>query len=298
MKFLQRIIFAFICLSAFNVWAKPILSKKKNASQKVSVATFADFFPFGYRQLNERNVLENTSVLKNVLEKTLSEEGYILKYKNYEDTTKALSEVRLGNCDIFLGMYYSTEAFNGIEYIFPAVINNPVHLMMLPEKIAMIKKVDDLKSLNGIYNSKEYFSDFMIQNFSRLNIKPVLSSDEAFEKLLTGQVDYIVGGYYYSYMQVLQTGLKDYIAFSSKALWNMPLFIGISKTFPGRAVLTAHLVRAINNPTFKEQLNADLRSLIKKAQEDTIGIVPPKYVHIPSNNELTPADEALLQGQQ
>ena len=98
---------------------------------------------------------------------------------------------------------------------------------MLNGKQSTIGSYEDLKKLKGIYVSQEYFSDYVLERFSDLNITSVDSVEDAYEKLFLGQVDYIVGSYYYQYVAAIQNGVKNYLSFSKKPIWHMPMFIGI-----------------------------------------------------------------------
>lgn len=292
MKFSIQIFLTTLFLLAFNTQAAMLSSKSAdNTKIEILVTTFPDFYPFGYNRLGARNMMESHSVFENVLEKMLVGDTYLMRYKPYDDTKKALSDVRLGKADMFLGMYYSTKAFEGIDFVFPAALNNPVHLMMMPDKISLIKNTQDLEKLKGIYSNEEYFSDFMIQNLKNLNVEAVETTDKAYEMLMTGQADFIVGSYYYNYAKILEKGLKGYISFSSKPLWSMPLFIGLSKTYKNRKAVKAHLERILNKPEFKQTVLSDLKENMRLLEETTQGIVAPLYVRKSLENELTPADE-------
>ena len=297
MKFLKSLVVMVICFGAINAEAFSLFSKPKSPSrEKVTISTYADFFPFGYNAPNDRKDFDSFSMFDHTLHQALDEEYEILP-RTYPTTTEALSDVKIGKIDIFLGVYYGSKAYDGIEVVFPAAINNPVHVMMLPSRIGTIQKPKDLTALKGVYHRQEYFSDFVVQNFAKMNMQAVDTADEAFELLVTGQADYMLGSYYFNYAKVLEAGLKDYISFSKKPLWKMPLFIGVSKNFARTSTLVKQLARILNNPSFQTKVKEDLKEMMKSVEEKYSGVVPPAYIRGESSDELTPADETLSEGQ-
>ena len=182
-----------------------------------------------------------------------------------------------------------------MEYIFPAVLNNPIHLVTTPDKILNIKNVQDLKKFKGIYVQNEYFSDYMITNFKNYNLTPVPNSEEAFKMLLTGESDFMLGSYYFEYAEAIRLGLKPYIVFSNQPLWNMPLFIAMSKinSNPSAKAIHTRLHKAASNEAFRNQIIKTLKQRIENFEQKSQGIVPPMYVRKSLENELTPADEKM-----
>lgn len=256
----------------------------------IKVTSFPDYFPFSH-------VLENYKFpkLKTVFDESLEN---FAKHGNYEieriaetDYNKSVHNVRRGNIDLLLGIYYSTQQYSGLDYLFPAVMHNPIHVAMLPANIQKVNNLDDLKKLKGIYAQNEHFSDYMLNNFKNLNITPVATSYDAYEQLFTGKADFIVGSYYYNYAYVLDIGLKDYVSFSKKSLWNMPLFLGLSKASKISGKLKTTLNDYIVSDEFITTVEQSLHNIMREREKDSLGRVPPKFVRQESLTELTPADE-------
>lgn len=294
MKFTKIFYALFFCLVSFRAESSSILAPAENVSSKpVTITSFQNYFPFSKAKLFSGGGGTVITIFDKALETALPQKNYRLDYKVFPDTDQAVSAVRQGDVDIFLGAYYSTKLFEGLEYIFPAVINNPIYLMTTPDKISNITNVQDLKKYKGIYVQNEYFSDYMITNFKNNNLSPVQTSDEAFKLLLTGEVDFMLGSYYFEYVEVVRLGLKPYIAFSNDPLWNMPLFIAMSKTKSDLATkaIQTRLHKAALSETFKSQIAETLKETVEEFERNSQGVVPPMYVRQPLENELTPADE-------
>lgn len=265
-------------------------SNRSGNKQNIKVTSFPDYFPFSEKQDFPEKLI---TIFDQGLKDFALDGNYEIKYVIFDDYSDAVNGVRRGKADLLLGSYYATKLYSGLEYIYPAALHNPIHVIMLPKNISKVEKVEDLKNLKGIYLQNEHFSDYMIKNFEKFNIKPVPTPYEAYEKLFVGDVDFIIGSYYYNYAYTLQTGLKDYVAFSKAALWNMPLFLAISKASPISKQLRVSLTKFINTEMFKQSISAELQNKIHTLEEQTRGIVPPKFVRVESLDELTPADEQL-----
>ena len=266
-----------------------VTNKKESRTSTINITSFPDYFPIAYTAKEGNNDVLGTifaPAMKQIAMAGNLEFKYVLK-KNYDE---AVTDVRRGEIEILLGMYYGTIQYSGLEYIFPAVLNNPVYIIMRPENIDKVSKPEDLKNLRGLYIAQEYFSDYMRDNFKNYNIKPIKTALEAYEKLFTGEADYIAGGYYYNYAEICRLGLRDYVSFSKSALWNMPLFIGVSKASRQHAKIGKLLKQFAADEKFQQSINDTLKELIYRVEVESQGVVPPMFVKNEDGTK-TPADE-------
>lgn len=292
-KVLCFLVLVMMIFSQFAMAQSMVSTKKKNLRSVVKMTSFPDYPPF-----SEKSVMKNSNILYTLFDSGLelfAKSGdYKLEYVVFDDYEKAIENVRQGNVDLALGIYYATEMYSGLQYIYPAALHNPVHVVMLPQNISSVENVDDLKKMKGIYIQSEYFSDYMMANFKNFAIEPVATPYEAYEQLFTGKVDFIVGSYYFNYAYVLRTGLKDYVAFSKESLWNMPLFFGVSKASENSSKVAVALKQFVVTEPFKQSISSKLQEKIHKIEEESRGVVPPKFVRVESLQEVTPADEQNL----
>src|SRR5574344_1211676 len=54
---------------------------------------------------------------------------------------------RNGTADLIIGAYSQTKAYEGVELIFPSIINNPVVIITLPDRTGEIQTMADLQKL-------------------------------------------------------------------------------------------------------------------------------------------------------
>ena len=283
------IVIFLICFTVVNVSAQ-VTEQKTNQYLKIKSTSYPDFPPFSY--LQQEGVIEYpVSIFFVAFEDALSTNNVYTEYNFLSSYNDNVEQTRIGKTDILLGVYNETQNgfknFDHIEYIFPAVLHNPVNLIMLNGKQTKIKNIDDLKNLRGIYVSSEYFSDYLYDRFKYLNAKPVNSALKAYEQLFLDKADYIIGSYYYHYVSALQNGLKNYLSFSKKPLWNMPMFIGISKKSKYFNRLKILLSKKVAEPSFADKIKEELKKQVHKFEQHTTGVVPPSFVSDSAPEEQT-----------
>lgn len=295
----MRIISAiFIFVLAFfyqikNVYSQ-VTEQKSNERAIVCATSYPDYKPLSYTYTkNHNDIFYN--VFENYMKNILMENNLVISLETNKTYKENVHQTIRGKCDLLLGMYNETQnkikEFEQIEYIFPAVLNNPINLIMLPDNVSKIKNFDDLKKLKGVYISKEYFSDYIYEVLSNYGIEPEEDVKKAYEKLFLGEIDFIVGSYYYHYIQSVQLGLKDYISFSKKSLWKIPMFIGVSQRSKHYKRLKLLLAKKFINSSTSEIIEEEIKNVIKEIETNNIGIVPPSFVLQQDSNVLTPADE-------
>ena len=293
MKLIKNICAFLIFSVSFQVHAFSVLTVSEDTTTRtLSYTSYSDYVPFGYEEIVFREGPKLSGVFRQTLDDIFPDKKYNMIFKHYPSISDAIFDMQDGKTNVFLGAFYSTEMFKDLDFVFPALLNNPIHLMMLPDKISKVKRIDDLQTLKGIYVSNENFSDYMKQTFSDLNMTEVEDVDKAYESLLVGDSDFILGSYYYHYIKLVERGLKGYITFSSRPLWNMPMFFALSKNLNERKDVHEYFRQIASGETFRTKLLENIKKFIEEKEAEYSGVVPPMYVRQSQDNEFTPADEA------
>lgn len=291
MKKLGLWIFLLAQILTSMCYAQSMVTTKQDTKKSFVLAgSFPDYFPIS-EVVKERSFPVLNTVFNDAMEQFAEVGNFKVEYSTETDYEKTLINLRQGQTDILLGMYYDTKMYRGLEYIYPAVLNNPVHLIVVAQNQDLISSSEDLLKYKGTYIKTEYFSDYMLKNFKNNNITASDSVMDAYKKLLTGEVDYIIGSYYYNYVKVCELGLKNYVTFSRSALWNMPLFIGVSKASKYYKRISSILKKLAVDDKFTASINNALIAKVKQAEVDAQGVVPPSFVREQKQGELTPADQ-------
>lgn len=271
------VLLLIINLAASNAQAMVELKKEKNtAKEELKVTAFLDYPPFGdYANPPYRESFSSIfqPFVAEYAEKYNFEVSYVIS-KNYATLVR---DVRRGEIDLLLGMYHESAVYKGLEYIFPAAINNPIVAIMLPQRIAEVKTKNDLLKLKGGMSTHEHISDYVNKELKNYKIKKFKTAEEMYEKLFTGEIDYILGSQYYSIIEASNLGIRKKVSFSKQSLWNMPLFLGVSKMSIHKKLLTKTLTALMEKPETREQIQNILIDTINKIEKDNVGIVPPSY---------------------
>ena len=267
-------------LLIINVYAFVDTTKEeKSRGEELQVVTFDDYEPFGKKSRNE-GFSNLKSIFASELIKFAESKNYSLKAAGFNsDYVTNVRAVRSGKYDVIIGAYSLTKLYNGIEFVYPSMINNPVNVAMMPDKIDQVSVLEDLKSMKGVRLKDEILNDYVEGLLTKFNVEKVDTLNEAYEKLFIGEVDYVIGGYYNLLAEAIKLGIRPYISFSKKSLWDIPVFIGVSKTSKiNRKLLIRLLTAWSNTESVKESIKQNLRDYIEGLEREYDGVVPPMYI--------------------
>ncbi|MBP5215579.1 MAG: transporter substrate-binding domain-containing protein [Alphaproteobacteria bacterium] len=295
MKRLLLICF-MILFVATGVMASNLVKKESYLSTTLNVVGLPDFPPFSEYIKNDRDAYILKSAFLQPLIHAAQRNDIKMKTADLKDTPDLkmlLLGMKSGDYHVFIGTYSDTKMFAGLEILYPAVISNPVHLITLPETQEQIKTYADLKNLRGIASKSEYFSDFVLRKFKELNITYVDNSLEAYEKLIIGEADYMMGGLYYNKIAASQYGVSDFIAYSKKPLFKIPLFLSLSKETPVLSEYVRILKQELSKPEFATEVKNEIIRLVGEEIEKNDGTVPPSFATIMREKAQSQQDSAV-----
>ena len=271
-------LFLTIVLLAETATAQMVeLKKEKNrVKEELKVAAFLDYPPFGnYANPPYRDSF--SSIFQPIVEDYAAKQNFEVTYVITKNYSTLVRDVRRGEIDMLLGMYHETAMYMGLEYVFRAAVNNPIVAIMLPGRIHEVKSRADLKKLRGAMSTHEHISDFVAQELKQYNVKKFEKSLDMYERLFAGQIDYILGSRYFSMIEALKLGIYNKVSFSKQSIWNMPLFIGISKTSIHKKLLSRTFTALMEKPETTKRIEQILIDTIKKVEKETEGVVPPSF---------------------
>ncbi len=246
---------------------------------ELKMTGYIDYAPFGYVD-NPGGIVygEFHTVFQPMLDTFIKEANLKLLYDVQQKTFDDLAQkVRQGDIDFLVGAYYQTEMFRGLHLIYPAALYNPITVFMLPDRINDIKSTEDLKKFKGVRNTNELFSDFVDKKVAELNPIEVGSSYEMFQKLFTREADYAITSYYYGMLEAIKMGIQYQVSPAKQALWNIPMFVGVSKTSRHRDMISRYLTRYLNDKNNLDILQQNLQQMINDFQVKYSGVVPPDF---------------------
>ena len=292
-KFLLTV-FVFLCF--FNIKTANSFvryEEKDTRLRKITILGYQDYCPISWTKRSKGSLSDHFETALQPLLDKLTEQGRF-EFIYMSDNTpvdEMMQEIRKGQIDIFLGAYSQTEMFTGIHYIFPAAFINPITIFMLPNKISQVKSIDDLKNLKGVRNTNEPLSDFVNAQIAKLNPIEVDSAYKGFEKLFTREADYFITSYYNGIIEATRIGIKHQIAPAKQALWNIPVFMGVSKTSKYRDYLSKRFTKYLNDPQMTEAIKANINKIIHDFEIEYQGVVPPTF----GLDKVQPSDQTAAE---
>ncbi len=290
---MRRILYIllFICfLYPQCVKAQSMAVRQTYRGGNMTYLGIPDYPPFSYYEENRYK-----SVFLKPLYEFASKRGielglFVNKHTFITDVRQALLLSESCQNQIFIGAYPETKMFRKLHLLYPAVVSNPIHIITLPETNEKIKSLSDLQNLKGAAIKTEYFSDFVMRKIKPLNLEYVETPLEAYEKLFTDEIDYIIGSIYYNKIEASKYGIEQYLSYSKKPIFMIPVFLATCEKLPRLNAFEKALKEEMNKPEFAESIKTIILKEVNDVLEKNQGVVPPafakKVVEGPSEEEL------------
>ena len=252
----------------------------KNIKFRINAIAHSDNFPISSSLqgtiLSDAidDLAENYDILINLVH---FEDEYDAKIDEFEKNIKK-EGVNHGLLTGSFGVAYDSHLYSKNKYIFPAFFEDNLHLITQVGSSIEIKTTKDLSKHKGVYVKKGQKSSKIIKDLSKMNIAPVETYSKAFELLLTGKVDYIIGSYYSSQIEAYRLGVRNFLVYSKTAIWKNPLFIRVAPD-----IYSENYIKIIKNyfgsKKYKDNRDASLKRVLEIYRENTQGVVPPMYTN-------------------
>lgn len=289
------ILCSLLCFS--QAQAQNMVTKQSYFRFDLSYIGLPDYPPFSYYEKDEYH-----SVFLAPLQKIAKKYRFKIKpysENNFHDLTLAqrILRVRSGQANMFLGAYSDTKMYTGLKMIFPAVISNPIHIITLPNTKEKIKNSNDLLSLKGMAIKTEYFSDFVMRKIEPLKLQYAETPYEAYEKLFTGEIDYILGSLYYNKIMASRLGIERYLSYSATPMYKIPVFIALSKQTKLYTLYNNMFHSEFAKVEFGDEVKKEILRFVNKEIEKNAGVVPPAFARHEVEEEvvvdIAPQDDDL-----
>ena len=298
MKTIVRKIFVLIgllTLSFSNAFAVNMVQKEDVLKRTLLIAGLSDFPPFSYYDEAVSVYSLHSAFLKPLKDAFSSYsfkfKPYSLKDEQYQNPKLFMIAVRSGEVNVFIGAMSDTKLFSGLELIYPASVSNPVHIITTGDGSDKIKSTSDLQSLKGVICTQEYFSDFVLRKIKGLNIEYVDTPYTAYEKLMTGEVDYMIGSSYFNRIMSSRYGIGRYLSYSKNPIFKIPMFVALSRVTPVWEEYAKVFREEFSKPSFGIAVKNEILRMVTQEEEKNEGIVPPAFaLHLEENN-TDPSDE-------
>lgn len=265
--------------SPFRAQAQVDFESDRNREiQQIKVTGFTDYQPFGF-VVDPFYPDTFESIFKPIIDNYAKMANFYITYVVDRNYNKRIHSSKDGSIDVILGIYSDTDMYAGIDLVYPALINNPIVVIMTNNRLNEVKNIDDLKKLKGAVSSKEYLSDYVARQLKNFNLQTVDDDYELFKKLFTKEIDYIFASQYNGRVKIAKFGLKGQLGMSKSAIWNMPLFIGVSKSSVFYPKIRNGLTRMAADPRSEQIVRQALVDYITKIEKENEGVTAPDFIN-------------------
>lgn len=143
--------------------------------------------------------------------------------------SQALDEVRAGRMDMLVDAPLTLSELESLDYIHPPLVRNDYLVWTRKDSSLVYNSVADLHGhVGGVSAKARLTQPFQAYAKAQLTLHPAPTLTEAFQKLLLGEVEYILAGRY-SGMAMAQTlGMADDLLVHSQPVDEPGLFIALS----------------------------------------------------------------------
>lgn len=296
-KFWYFVLF-LVLACPFAVGAQSLAVKKTYTGGHIEYLGIPDYPPFSYYDGTTYKSVFLRPLYKFAKEHKIDLGLYVSNHRFIKDVNEALLLTSSCQSRLFIGAYPETKMFRNLHLLYPAVVSNPIHVITLPETNAKITSTADLQNLKGAAIKTEYFSDFVMRKIQPLNLYYAETPLDAYEKLFTQEVDYIIGGLYYNKMEASKYGIEQYLSYSKTPVFKIPVFMATCEKLPRLNAFEKALKEEMKKPEFAEKIKQLISDEVNAEIEKNQGVVPPafarKVIEEPSPEELQARKEEEL----
>lgn len=203
--------------------------------------------------------------------------NYAQRVNEYEKILRESEKAKIGIAGIF-AVPYEYVQYSRNKFLYPSIFENDIHLITPKDKKIDVELKEDLKKYKGVYAKQDKLGNQAEADFKRLNITAKQTFDEAFETLLTGQADFMVGSYYRCQIELYKRGLRKYVNYSKNPIWKIALFFKLAPVLINN-IRIKEFTKYLKTKEYKKRRDDALNEVLEYYKENTKGVIPPTYTN-------------------
>ena len=175
--------------------ALPSLTLAAGKCERLIVTGSPDAPPYLWRDPADPKRLMGANA--DILKQVAAELGIQIEVLYGGKRNQALDEVRSGRMDLLADAPLNVEQLESLDYIHPPIMRNEIMVWTRRTQTAPFNLLADLQGHAGAISEKTRLTR-SFENSSReyLSLERVPSLAQAFQKLMLGQVEYVLAGHY------------------------------------------------------------------------------------------------------
>lgn len=210
----------------------------ENSDAYFKIAGFSHYPPFSWKaadleEYKRRNIQAYkydgfaVDLVKTALEEIKVKKIESVFFNSEEDMRRAVLE---GKVDLIFTTFYQGGNKTGLDFIYPAYFGNPLTVISRADKKVDVADIAELKGMLGVVRREEGVLP-LIQGKLPTDTKVVEVDgvDAAFEKLLSGEADFMISSPYSVIAESKMRKNEDKLYIQQKPLRPVKLFAAFSK---------------------------------------------------------------------
>ena len=254
-------------------------------SRPMRVATMVNNRPFGWAEWIKtsggQSVLESKGYGIDMFEEIAKKLQLRYQIVGYAQDQDAINDLKKGNLDLLVGIYTpsSTVGKNTVP-VYPAMFLNVFTVYYLKDKAFDLNGDESLYNKKGVMRRTENIYPLFSARITPAMSISLETTESSFQKLLSGEADYLIGSPYSIEAELRRYKLQDKIVASPKSLMEASMFMILTRAtdcFKLKSVLGAEIENYNSDPS---RVNQGVRKVIDAWGE--------RFRNVPG---LTPAPE-------
>lgn len=208
------------CASRFNKYNVLVLEHNPPFSWVKQTAQDGEATSFGIGVYILDELLQDANIVGNMRKTKATMTRDDLEYQTWRKPV-----------DTAVGIQYYPSLSSDIQdrFLHPAYMTNPIVAVFAKGKEKELNNSSDLDGMSGAIIKSDHI-DYLFPK--EMYLTSVDSVKDAFEKLLTGKIDYVLMGFYTAEMETEKFKIKDKVVISQKVLRRVNNFLTLNRERP------------------------------------------------------------------
>ncbi|QVM95145.1 MULTISPECIES: ABC transporter substrate-binding protein [unclassified Pseudomonas] len=183
--------------------------------------------PYSWRDPQDPKHLMGANV--DLFRQVASELGLKVEVLDSGSRSQALEEVRSGRVDLLIDSPFAVAELTTVDFVHPSLLSNEYVVWTRHDSPLVYNTLADLHEHRGSVSEKARMTpEFTAYAKSQLQLAPSQNLTQAFQKLLLGQVDYVLAGRYAGMAMAQALGMNNELIARGLPLDRPGLYLALS----------------------------------------------------------------------
>lgn len=214
-------------VAMFGLACLPSLAMAAGKCERLVATGSPDAPPYSWRDPQDPRHLIGANV--DLLKQVAAELGLKVEVLYSGKRSEAQDQVRSGRMDLLVDAPLAVGELGSVDYIHPPVLQNDYVVWTRHDSALVYENLGDLHKHQGAISEKARLTpEFARFSETGLKLTPVPNLTQAMQKLLLGQVDYVLAGRYAGMAMAQSLGMANDLVVRGQPLDHPGLFLALS----------------------------------------------------------------------